>query len=380
MLQYQYFRLGLSNQRAGTCLMSNTVQLEANATATSGGSQAQTGVPDRVYKVVAPAGGASQEDLYGFRTAMTQPAPVEDPEAAAKEAKSKRAVAILPILFILVLGVLAALVIPKLTKSKAPALYVDLGTRRFDSAGLGARLIARWEGSAGYQLYIDPLDPQQTAGFQAVTVNPPHPVSVVIRLLDTTGAVACQKEVVLPTSAPPAGSSGSSSSDALAPMQTTTGDTVQNIAGPDGQIAEVTITGGLPCSLKQYQSLAAWEFFTNFPSLDEQDDWLKHHKLNDAANGRKSHSAMADLDSPRAALHLPAAIDDDDVIVGDNPSQGTIDTQGGRVFLVGVIGMRNRSAEWQVFPAPVHFHCDKNGACVLTRVNSRTILQARLVK
>ena len=360
--------------------MGNAVQLEANDTAASAGTQTQAAVADRVYKVVAPAGGASQEDLYGFRTAMSQPAPVEDPEAEAKEAKSKRVVAILPILFILVLGGLAALVIPKLIKSKAPALYVDLGTRRFDSAGLGARLIARWEGSAGYQLYIDPLDPQQAAGFQAVTVNPPHPVSVVIRLLDATGAVACQKEVVLPAPGPSSGSSSSDASQALMPMQTTTGDTVQSIAGPDGQIAEVTITGGLPCSLKQYQSVAAWEFFTNFPSLDEQDDWLRHHKLNDAANGKKSHSSDGGFGFSARALHLPAAIDDDDVIVGDNPSQGTLDTQGGRVFLVGVIGMRNRSAEWQVFPAPVHFHCDKNGACVLTRVNSRTTLQARLVK
>jgi hypothetical protein len=309
---------------------------------------------------------------------MNEPTPVEDLEAAAKEAKSKRALAILPILFIVVLGVLAALVIPKLIKSKAPPLYVDMGTRRFDSAGLGARMIARWEGSAGYQLYIDPLDPQQTASFQAVMVNPPHPVSVVIRLLDATGAVACQKEVVLPAPGPSSGSSGAS--QALAPMQTTSGDTVQNIAGPDGQIAEVTITGGLPCSVKQYQSIVAWEFFTNFPSLDEQDNWLQHRKLDDAANGKKSHSGEAGLGFSARGLHLPAAIDDDDVIVGDNPSQGTLDTQGGRVFLVGVIGMRNRSAEWQVFPAPVHFHCDKNGACVLTRVNSRTTLQARLVR
>lgn len=358
--------------------MGNVVQIEASDPATSAGSQA--GVADRVYKVIPPAGGASQEDLYGFRTIMAQPAPVDDPEAEAKEAKSKRALALFPILFILVLGGLAALVIPKLTKSKAPALYVDLGTRRFDSAGLGARLIARWEGSAGYQLYIDPLDPQQTAGFQAVTVNPPHPVSVVIRLLDSTGSVACQKEVVLPTPAPPAGSSGASTSDALMPMQTSTGDTVQNTAGPDGQIAEVTITGGLPCSLKQYQSLAAWQFFTNFPTLDEQAEWLSHHRLSDAAKNRNGHGSEGGSGFSARALHLPAAIDDDDVIVGDNPSQGTIDTQGGRVFLVGVIGMRNRSAEWQVFPAAVHFHCDKNGACFLTRVNSRTTLQARLVK
>src|ERR1039458_7954796 len=154
--------------------MGDVVQLEASEKATSASSQTQAAVPDRVYKVVPPTGGASHEDLYGFRATMNEPAPVEDPQAEAKGAKSKRALALLPILLILVLGVLAVLVIPRVTKSKAPPLYVDLGTRRFDSAGLGARLIARWQGAMAYQLYIDPIDPQQAAGFQAVTVNPPH--------------------------------------------------------------------------------------------------------------------------------------------------------------------------------------------------------------
>jgi hypothetical protein len=358
--------------------MGDVIQLEASETATSAGSQALSGVADRVYKVVPPTGGASQEDLYGFRAAMYEPAPVEDPEAAAKQARSKRAFALLPILFILVLGALAFLVITRVTKSKAPLLYVDLGSRRFDSAGLGARLIARWEGSTAYELYIDPLDPQQAASFQAVAVNPPHPVSVVIRLLDTTGAIACQKEVVLPTPVPLTVSPDPS--QALLPMQTVAGDTVQNIAGPDGQIAEVTVSGGLPCSLKQYQSIASWEFLTNFPTVDQQADWLKHQKLNDVAKGRKSGSAAGGLGSSARIQHLPAAIDDDDVIVGDNPTRGTVDTEGGRVFLVGVSGLRSRAAEWQVFPAAIHFRCEKNGACILTRVNSRTTLQARLIR
>ncbi len=363
--------------------MGNVAEVETNTAVASGGSQADAGVAERVYKVLAPAGGASQEDLYGFRNIMAQPPPVEDPEAAAKEAKSKRALALLPVLLILVFAGLAVLVVLKLTKSKAPPLYVDLGTQRFDSAGLGARLIARWEGSAAYQLYIDPLDPQQTAGFQAVTVNQPHPVSVVIRLLDTTGAVACQKEVVLPNPGAPAGSSDTTSSGtsgALVPMQTSTGDTVENNAGPDGQIAEITITGALPCNLKQYQSLAGWQFFTNFPTLDEQADWLNHHGLNSAGKNGRGHGSGDGSGYSIRGMRLPAAIDDDDVIVGDNPAQGTLDTEGGRIFLVGVIGMRNRSAEWQMFPAPIHFHCDKNGSCFLTRVNSRTTLQARLVK
>jgi hypothetical protein len=358
--------------------MGDVIQIEANETATSAGPHTQTAVAERVYKVVAPTGGVSHEDLYGFRAAFIEPPPVEQKEADPKRAKSKKATALLPLLLILVLGGLALLLIPKLTKSKAPPQYLDLGTRRFDSAGLGARLIARWEGSTAYQLYIDPLDPQQAAGFQAVAVNPPHPISVVIRLLDSTGAVACQKEVMLPTPAPITDSSNIS--QALLPMQTAGGDMIQNIAGPDGQIAEITITGGMPCSLKQYQSLSAWEFFTNFPSLDDQDNWLKHQKLTDTAKGKKSNATDGGSGFSARSLHLPAAIEDDDVIVGDNPQRGTIDTQGGRVFLVGVAGLRNRAAEWTVFPASVHFHCDKNGVCVLTRVNSRTSLQARLIK
>jgi hypothetical protein len=358
--------------------MGDVVQIEANETATSAGAQTQTAVAERVYKVVAPTGGTSHEDLYGFRAAFIQPPPVEQKEADPKGAKSKRATALLPILLILVLGSLAFFIISKSTKSNAPPLYLDLGTRRFDSAGLGARLIARWEGSTAYQLYIDPLDPQQAAGFQAVTVNPPHPVSIVIRLIDSTGAIACQKEVVLPTPAPI--SDSSNISQALLPMQTAGGDMIQNIAGPDGQIAEITVTGGLPCSQTQYQSLKTWEFFTNFPTLDDQDNWLKHQKLTDAANGKKSNASDGGSGYSPRSLHLPAAIEDDDVIVGENPQRGTLDTEGGRVFMVGVTGLKNRTTEWQVFPAAVHFHCDKNGACVLTRVNSRSSLQARLIR
>jgi hypothetical protein len=50
------------------------------------------------------------------------------------------------------------------------------------------------------------------------------------------------------------------------------------------------------------------------------------------------------------------------------------------VFYLGAAGVRNRSADWQVFPAPVYFRCDKNGFCVLTRSGSHVSLQARLLK
>ena len=86
--------------------MGDVVQLEANQTASSAGAQTQTAVADRVYKVVAPSGGTSHEDLYGFRSAIDEPPPVEQKDADPKGAKSKRAAALLPILMILVLAAL----------------------------------------------------------------------------------------------------------------------------------------------------------------------------------------------------------------------------------------------------------------------------------
>ena len=348
--------------------MGDEVQLEAKETGTAGGPEAEA-----VYHVVPYAKSAGGEDLFAYRAAMAEPEPAADTEA--EENKPKRRFPLVPVIVILAIGALFVLVIPKLFKPKPPALYIDMGARRFDPAGLSGRLIARWEGSAAYQLYLDPLDQQQVLEFQAVAQDPPHPLSVVIRLRNPAGVVACQKEIDFPAIAPEAGSPDPA--QALAPRQTAGGDTVENMAGPDGHIAEIIVSGSLPCSLKAYQHLAGWDFFTNFPSVDEQEDWLRHEN---GLSGVRRPSSAGGRGAPLQVQRLPAPIEGDDVIVGDNPSRGTVDTGGGRVFWVGAYAMRNRAPEWQVFPAAIHFRCDKNGACVLTRVNSQTALQARLMR
>ncbi len=353
--------------------MSDVVQLEARETGKEGGPEQQAGGAEAVYHVVPYAETARGEDLFAYRAAMAEPEKAADTEP--EETKPKRRFALLPVVLILAIGALFVLVLPKLIKSKPPALYIDMGARRFDPAGLSGRLIVRWEGSAAYELYLDPLDQQQVFEFQAVAQDPPHPLSVVIRLRNPAGVVACQKEIVFPPPAPQGGPPDHAL--ALAPRQTPAGDTVQNMAGPDGQIAEITVSGSLPCSLKAYQHLAGWDFFTSFPTVDEQEDWLRHE--NGLTGSRRPDSAGG-RGAPLHVQRLPGPVEGDDVIVGDNPSRGTVDTGEGRVFWVGVDGLRNRAPEWQVFPAAIHFHCDKNGACVLTRVNSRTALQARLMR
>jgi hypothetical protein len=353
--------------------MSNVAQLEARETDTADGPEQQANGPDASYHVVPYTERPGGEDLFAYRAAMAEP--VRAAETEPEETKPKRRFALLPTILILAFGALFLLVLPKLMKPKPPALYMDMGTRRFDPAGLSGRLIVRWEGSAGYQLYLDPLDQQHVAEFQAVVQDPPHPLSVVIRLRDSAGIVACQKELDFPAIAPLPGSPYHA--QALAPRQTPVGDTVQNMAGADGQIAEITVSGGLPCPLKAYQRFAGWDFFTNFPTVDGQADWLRYE--NGLAGGKRPNFARG-RGAPLQVQRLPAPIEGDDVIVGDNPSRGTVDTGGGRVFWVGASGMRNRAPEWQVFPAAIHFRCDKNGACALTRANSRTTLQARLMK
>jgi hypothetical protein len=146
------------------------------------------------------------------------------------------------------------------------------------------------------------------------------------------------------------------------------------MTGEDGQVAEIDLTGPLPCPAKAYATFKSWDFFTDFPTLAEQDEWLRHER-GLTPKGRGGNDELL-----QQTQHLPTPIEGDDVIVGDNPSRGTVETSGGRLFYLGVAGMHNRTAEWQVFPASIHFRCEKNGSCVLTRPGSHASVQARLLK
>jgi len=350
--------------------MSDADQYEPNQPSAAGGQPAGSGeeIPVSRFEVV-PTRQTNLPELYSFREAMAPP----PAGLASKQKKPPFPLASLLLSMPLLAGaVLVVLAVPAWLQPKPPTLYIDMGSQRFDPAGLSGRLIARWEQSGSYQLFLDPIDPAQVRGFAAVAEDPPRQLSVTLRFRDAAGRVACQKQILLPAPAP---HEPSTKDDPQAgPQQTPTGDTVQNMTGEGGQIAEIDLTGPLPCPAKAYASFKSWDFFTDFPTLSEQDNWLEHERELNA----KSHGGNAGL-LPQIQ-HLSTAIEGDDVIVGDNPSHGTVETSGGRVFFLGVAGMHNRAADWQVFPAPIHFRCDKNGSCVLTRPNSHVSLQARLLK
>ncbi len=333
------------------------------------GNQQDKGEELGTYAVL-PAS-AEEGELYAFRAAMHP----SEPEAEKQPERPRIPVATLALGAAALLCVVALIfAIPMLVRPKPPAHYIDMGNRRFDPAGLGGRLIARWESSATYQLTIDPLEPQQLDGFRAVAADPPQPLSIVIRLKDGAGLVACQREILLPA-AETAADTGPQT--ALLAGKTPGGDTVQYVAGADGKLAEIALGGPLSCPADVYRRFAGWDFTSNFPTLADQAEWLRHENALEEA--RKPHPAHG-AEWGAGVQHLPAPIEGDDVITGDNPKRGTVNTTAGRVFLVIKSGAGSRTPEWQTFPAAIHFRCDKNGVCVLSRANARTTLQARLLK
>ncbi len=349
--------------------MSDADQLEPQQGAAAGDEPAGSGdgIPISRFEIV-PVPEINTGELYSFREAMAPP----PAELAPK--RQNVAIPIGKILLPLVLlagAVLIVLAVPALFQAKPPVPYIDLGSQRFDPAGLTGRLIARWENGSSYQLFLDPIDPQHAGSFAAVAQDPPRQLSIMLRFRNAAGMVVCQKQVLLP--APVASAPGADFVPTRGPQHTETGDTMENMTGENGQIAEIDLTGPVPCSAKVYSSFKSWEFFTDFPTPTEQEDWLRHEReLNPKSHGNAGLS-------PRSE-RLPVAIEGDDEIVADNPSRGTVETSGGRVFFLGAAGMHNRTADWPVFPAPLHFHCDKNGSCVLSRPGSHVSLQARLLK
>ncbi len=371
---------------------------------------AQAGPVSR-YEIVPTKETGNEADLYSFRSAMPQflpsRAPGQPPAQTAAQPTQASAPSAAPaqpgqpvdpaqlaalsvaaklpldqkklLLFAGVGGIgfmlIALLIYLAANKQEPIAPFVDLGQTNIASAGLAGRLIAKWDGAAQYELHIDPLSPQQAAGFAAVAVNPPHPLTIDLRITSDSGALLCQKEIVIPFN--PVQDPDDALTQEFEPQKTFDGDTVQNVAGADGHIEEIVMSGPLTCPAKAYRAFAIWQFTSSFPSVADQQDWLRQQQSVIAELRRRAAQARANANIPRS-LRIASPIDADDVIVSDNPSRGTVTTRAGRTFFIGVHGTIGH-AGWEVFPAAIHFHCDTKSNCVLTRPDSPVSLSARLV-
>jgi hypothetical protein len=317
-----------------------------------------------------------EEDLYAFREALTdqnEPPPqgvyVKGQPTAPVDKKKQKLLIILAAIGCVVVAIPA---VWYMQQGPPPPPYVDLGSSSVANSGLSGDFVARWTDKANYVFYVNPLSADDVAGFAAVAANPPRQIEFTVHLKDASGITICEKEIVFPFKAPEGGSAVPTQGP---PERTMDGDVISYDHGDRGEIVRIEMKGPMACSQKFYEHIAAWSFTTTYPVRGDQDDWVKTLEKTTHRLAAKKKAAPGPL-----VRLLPAPIDGDDVIVGDNPSRGIVETRAGREFFVGLGGLSTRGQGWGFFPAAIHFHCDVKSNCILTRSGASAAVTARLMK
>jgi hypothetical protein len=280
----------------------------------------------------------------------------------------------------------------------------DLGPGIVAADGLRGHLETRWDGNAKtgrlvYKLQIVPMEDRWGAGFSHVVSSPPLPMSVNIRLLDSTGFALCGKEIDFPFDAQSAavpvtvsavGANGKKLSAAernaamqaarqsqVAQMQAAEAsrehgkDIFQNQTGTDGQVAAINAQGSLPCSPDQYRRANYWDFNTNFPTLEEQamllDPRARQKELDATHQKRRTLPKWGD----------GFVIQGDDRVTGYDQARGMLWAED-RTFAVDKRYGQMTAAAWASNYTLIHYRCDQHANCALTAAGQAAVLHARL--
>jgi hypothetical protein len=293
------------------------------------------------------------------------------------------------------LGLLLGLAVAAVSwLTSEPAGRYDLQSVTSSDNGLTGHLFIQWDNNLKYRLEFKPSDPDLQAGFALAVANPQRPLSIDVHLQNSEGFVLCSREILLkynPRSAVVPGASasashagmksaGDSSVDQTAQdaslaqlnAQETAreqGKTVfQSRTGPDGQIAAIDAQGDFPCSKESYEKAVNWSFTSSFPSLAEQDQWLRRARAIEAGSGRPSPDEIAErkrLAAKNAAKLLPFSVEGDDAIVDFDVARGVIQTRDQKVFFAGKTSGTGAGSPWQDYPVSIHYRCDRSSDCVL---------------
>jgi hypothetical protein len=271
----------------------------------------------------------------------------------------------------------------------------DLGSFTSSAAGLKGHLWIEWDKKVAYRLTIEPSEPHQEAAFAHAVARSPRPLSIQIHLQDSQGFVLCTREIVLKYDARNAEALAASTPDSQAlktdtvnlpadqPAQTIDfaqldaqeaarerdQEIFQNQIGPDGQIAGLNAHGEIPCSKSAYEKTANWSFTPDFPSLAEQNQWLKRQQELPAGAAHPSPAASAApaARKKKAAIQLlPFTVEGDDAIVDFDAAQGVIATRGGKTFFLDKAAGAVADSAWQDYPVSIHYRCDQSSICMLT--------------
>jgi len=266
----------------------------------------------------------------------------------------------------------------------------DLGSFTSGAAGLKGHLWIEWEKKVAYRLTIEPSDPDYKAGFAYAVARSPRPQSIQIQLQDFQGFVLCSREIVLKYDARNAEALAASTLDSQAEKTDAVNqpahtidfaqldareaarerdqDVFQNQIGPDGQITGLNAHGEIPCSKSAYEKATNWSFTPDFPSLAEQDRWLKRQQEMQFEATRPAPPAPAApaARKKKAAIKLlPFTIEGDDAIVDFDAAQGVIATRGRKTFFIDKAAGAAADSAWQDFPVSIHYRCDQSSNCSL---------------
>jgi hypothetical protein len=304
-------------------------------------------------------------------------------------------------LFVLGMGSLVLLTQKTSNKPKTPIDSDDLGAGIANASGLRGHLVTRWQGKAQYMLKIEPLDPRESEGFSAVTSNPPGPISINVRLLDSSGFALCGKEIVLRYDPARANRSNfalpKNKADAeklvalrqadfehvsaQEKVRESGKDIFQNVLDSDGSVEGLWAQGDLPCSPDQYKRFDYWDLSTNFPTLSEQDQMLGR-RHSGASEGNDSQSEHASNPSVRhKAPPKPQSefyMEGDDRATAFEPGRNLLTIGPGKSFTVVRTVDLATAAAWADDSSLIHYTCDQHATCALRRAGSSTVVLGKM--
>jgi hypothetical protein len=339
----------------------------------------------------AEVSGENLQYPYGLKIEEKPPeAVVEPPKLIGKKTILYASIAAIAGLLIAVLLATGILIIPGIPSAasmfKPPSPVNDLGAAPFSAAGLVGHLVLQSEGKLQYKLHIEPSSVQQQEGFSATVSAQPQPLEVNFVLKDSSGFALCGKQVLLPygDTQPPAPSQAKPGSKAAIEAAAAEDarareldrekgkDLFQNDEDSEGRIIALNAQGDLACTPDAYKKIDYWDFTTNFPPVATQVEILAHP-------GRSGHAAHSSSEPGKPAPGF--YIEGDDIIRSYDADRGLIQTTSGKAYFVdSKKGKQPDLTGWAVSSAPIHYRCDSNGVCTLTRTGSGITVHAHLNK
>jgi hypothetical protein len=241
-----------------------------------------------------------------------------------------------------------------LKSTSGPPEFQDLGAGISNATGMKGRLKARWQGnSAQYQLEIEPMDPLQSAGFSFVVANPPGPLVLHMKLLDATGYVVCGKDVLFPFDPSDPGEADRERGQ----------DLFETAVDDSGKVVSLSAQGNLPCTPDQYKRVDYWDFSTNFPAVDEQEQLMKQTADAKKMQEAQERRARARRNAPRSIFYMEG----DENVSEYDASRNVLQTSAGREFRVTGASQQATAGVWADTGVLFHYKCDQSAHCVLSR-------------